>query len=318
MCHESDSPQEDCSIPFLSSESPECQDAEADFQRETLRCPECFGWLSDTPVATTVEPGQSSEELSVTEPAKLAVLQQSLAQSYGARDWSSTGETLRQVNSAHHVRKDIGIGELEGLEDEAMAWVPSDPGLSHWVCVSGYQPDLLDATYNLAPTGIVWSLATDVVQYVGDWAGIHCEQSVEGVSSAQHVLQPVYPGPAMSSQTSVDEQYEEMSFNVSSKFNSTSSVSMTYITLQNGAPFGKDGKLYFNVMNLCYADGALYESQGKSGKLQILIDTGVSKSICNRRWVKEVTKQRKLTMYLVHKVHIRVADSTYHQIQEAV
>ncbi len=76
--------QEDCSIPFLLSESPERQDAEADFQRETLRCPERFGWLSDTPVATAVEPGQSSEELSVTEPAKLAVLKQSLARSYGA------------------------------------------------------------------------------------------------------------------------------------------------------------------------------------------------------------------------------------------
>ncbi len=70
----------------------------------------------------------------------------------------------------------------------------------------------------------------------------------------------------------------------------------------------------------CYAvtDGALYESQGKSGKLQILIDTGVSKSICNRRWVKEVSKKRALTMYPVHKVRIRVTDSTYHQIQEAV
>ncbi len=166
--------------------------------------------------------------------------------------------------------------------------------------------------------GIVWSLATDVVQYVGDRAGTHCEQSVEGVSSAQHVLQTVYPGPATSSQTSVDERYEEMSFNISSKFNSTSSVSMTYITSQIGAPFGKDGKLYFNVTNLCYADGALYESQGKSGKLQILIDTGASKLICNRRWVKEVSKRRKLTMYPVHKVRIRVADSTYHQIQEAV
>ncbi len=290
MCHESDSPWEDCSIPFLSSESPECQDVEADFQRETLRCPEHFGWLSDTPVATTVEPGQSSKEPSVTEPAKLAVLQQSLAQSYGAQDQSSTGETLRQVNSTDHVGKDIGIGELEGSEDEAMAWMLSDPGLSYWDCESGYRPDLLDATYNLAPMGIVWSLATNVVQYVRDRAGTHREQSVEGVSSAQHVLQTVYPGPATSSQTSVDEWYEEMLFNISSKFNSTSSVSMTYITLQKGAPFGEDGKPYFNVMNLCYADGALYESQGKSGKLQILIDTGASKSICNRRWVKEVSK----------------------------
>ena len=122
----------------------------------------------------------------------------------------------------------------------------------------------------------------------------------------------------MSSQTSVDEQYEEMLFNISPKFNSTSSVSTTYITSQKGAPFGEDGKPYFNVTNLCYADGALYESQGKSGKLQILIDTGASKSICNRRWVKEVSKKRKLTMYPVHKVCIRVTDSTYHQIQEAV
>ncbi len=119
-------------------------------------------------------------------------------------------------------------------------------------------------------------------------------------------------------QTSVDEWYEEMSFNISPKFNRTSSVSMTYITSQKGAPFGEDDSLYFNVTNLCYADGALYESQGKSGKLQILIDTGASKLICNRRWVKEVSKKRALTMYLVHKVHIRVADSTYHQIQEAV
>ncbi len=230
---------------------------EADFQRETLRCLERFGWLSDTPVATAVEPGQSSEGLSVTEPAKLAVLQQSLAWSYGAQDRSSTGETLRQVNSADYVRKEIGIRELEGSEDEAMAWVPSDPGLSHWDCVSGYRPDLLDATYNLALTGIMWSLATDVVQYVRDRTGTHRKQSVKGVSSAQHVLQTVYPGPAILSQTSVDEQYEEMSFNISPKFNSTSSVSMTYITSQKGAPFGEDGKPYFNVMNLCYADGAL-------------------------------------------------------------
>ncbi len=128
----------------------------------------------------------------------------------------------------------------------------------------------------------------------------------------------MYPGPAASSQTSADERYEEMLFNISSKFNSTSSVSMTYITLQKGAPFCEDGKLYFNVTNLCYADGALYESQGKSGKLQILIDTGASKSICNRRSVKEVSKKRALTMYPVHKVCIRVTDSTYHQIQEAV
>ncbi len=84
------------------------------------------------------------------------------------------------------------------------------------------------------------------------------------------------------------------------------------------APFGEDGKPYFNVTNLCYADEALYESHGKSGKLQVLIDTGASKSICNRRWVKEVSKKRVLTMYPVHKVRIRVADSTYHQIQEAV
>ncbi len=152
--------------------------------------------------------------------------------------------------------------------------------------------------------GIVWSLTTDVVQYVGDWACTHWEQSMRGVSSAQHVLQSVYLGPAVSSQTDVDEWYEEMSFNVSSKFNSTSSVSMTYITLQKGAPFGEDGKPYFNVTNQCYADGALYESQGKSGKLQILVDTGASKSIWNRRWVKEVSKQRKLTMYPVHKVRI--------------
>ncbi len=245
------------------------------------------------------------------------MLQQSLAQSYGARDWSSTGETLRQVNSTDHVGKDIGIGELEGSEDEAMAWEPSDPGLSHWDCVSGYWPDLLDATYNLVPTGIVWSLATNMVQYVRDRADTHREQSVKGVSSAQHVLQTVYPGPAASSQTSADERYEEMLF-ISAKFNSTSSVSMTYITSQKGAPFGEDGKPYFNVTNLCYADGALYELQGKSGRMQILIDTGASKSICNRRWVKEVSKKRKLTMYPVHKVHIRVTDSTYHQIQEAV
>ena len=230
MCQESDSPREDCSIPFLLSESPEHQDAEADFQRENLRCPEHFGWLSDMPVATTVEPGQSSEGLSVTEPAKLAVLQQCLARSYGARDWSSSGETLWQVNSANHVRKDIGIGELEGSEDEAMAWEPSDPGLPHWDCVSGYQPDLLDATYNLVPTGIMWSLATDVVQYVRDWAGTQRQQKLEGVSSAQHVLQTVYPGPTVSSQTSADEQYEEMSFNISPKFNSTFSISTTYIT----------------------------------------------------------------------------------------
>ena len=222
------------------------------------------------------------------------------------------------MNSTDHVGKDIGIGELEVSEDEVMAWEPSDPGLSHWDCVSGYRPDLLNAIYNLVPTGIVWSLATDVVQYVGDRAGTHREQSVKGVSSAQHVLQSVYPGPAASSQTDVDERYEEMSFNVSSKFNSTSSVSTTYITSQKGAPFGEDGKPYFNVMNLCYADGALYESQGESDKLQILIDTGASKSICNRRWVKEVSKKRALTMYPVHKVCIRVTDSTYHQIQEAV
>ncbi len=93
-----------------------------------------------------------------------------------------------------------------------------------------------------------------MVQYVGDWAGTHREQDVEGVSSAQHVLQTVYPGPAASSQTSADEWYEEMLFNISPKFNSTSSISTTYITLQKGAPFGKDGKLYFNVTNLCYAD----------------------------------------------------------------
>ncbi len=269
-------------------------------------------------MATAIEPGHSSEELSVTKPAKLAVLQQSLVQSYGARDRSSTGETLRQVDSADHVRKDIGIRELEGSEDEAMAWEPSDPDLSHWDCVSGYRPDLLDATYNLAPMGIVWSLATDVVQYVRDREGTHHDQSVQGVSSAHHVLQTVYPSPAASSQSSVDERYEEMSFNISSKFNSTSSVSTTYITSQKGAPFGEDGRLYFNITNLCYADGALYESKGKSGKMQVLIDTGASKAICNRRWVKEVSKHRKLTMYPVHKVRIRVADSTYHQIQEAV
>ncbi len=62
----------------------------------------------------------------------------------------------------------------------------------------------------------------------------------------------------------------------------------------------------------------LYESHGKSCKLQILVDTGASKSICNRQWVKEVSKNRAFTMYPVHKVRIRVADSTYHQIQEAV
>ncbi len=270
------------------------------------------------PVATAVEPGQSSEGLSVTEPGKLAVLQQRLAPSYRARDQSSSGETLWQVNSADHVGKDIGVGELEGSEDEVIAWEPSDPGLSHWDCVSGYRPDLLDTTYNLAPTGIVWSLTTHVVQYVRDRAGTQCQQKLEGVSSTYHVLQTVYPGPAALLQTSADEWYEELSFNILPKFNSTSSVSMTYITSQRGAPFGEDGKLYFNVTNLCYADGALYESQGKSGKLQILIDTGASRSICNRRWVKEVTKKWALTMYLVHKVRIRVADSTYHQIQEAV
>ncbi len=221
------------------------------------------------------------------------------------------------MNSTDDVGKDIGIRELEGLEDEAMAWELSDPGLSHWDCVSGYRPDLLDATYNLSPMGIVWSLATNVVQYVGDWAGTQCEQKVEGVSSAQHILQTVYPGPAASSQTSADERYEEMSLNISPKFNSTSSVSLTYITLQKGASFGEDGKPYFNITNLCYADGALYESQGKSGKLQILIDTGASKSSCNRQWVNKVSKKRALTMYPVHKVHIQVADSTY-QIQEAV
>ena len=128
----------------------------------------------------------------------------------------------------------------------------------------------------------MWSLATDVVQYVGDRTGTHHEQSVKDVSSAQHVLQTVYPGPATSSQTSVDEWYEEMSFNILLKFNSTSSVSMTYITSQKGAPFGKDGKPYFNITNLCYADRALYESHRKSCKLQILVDTGASKSICNR------------------------------------
>ncbi len=186
------------------------------------------------------------------------------------------------MNSADHVGKDIGIGELEGSEDEAMAWMLSDPGLSHWDCVSGYRPDLLDAIYNLAPTGIVWSITTDMVQYVRDQTGTHCEQNVKGVSSAQHVLQTVYPGPAALSQSSVDERYEEMLFNISPKFNSTSSVSTTYITSQKGAPFGEDGKPYFNITNLCYADGALYESHGKSCKLQILIDTGVSKSICNR------------------------------------
>ncbi len=42
------------------------------------------------------------------------------------------------MNSADHVGNDIGIRELEGSEDEAMAWEPSDPGLSHWDCVSGY------------------------------------------------------------------------------------------------------------------------------------------------------------------------------------
>ncbi len=222
------------------------------------------------------------------------------------------------MNSADHVGNDIGIGELEGSEDEAMAWEPSDPGLSHWDCVSGYRPDLLNAIYNLAPTGIVWSLATNVVQYVRDRAGTHREQSVKGVSSAQHVLQSVYPGPAASSQTDVDEWYEEISFKVSSNFNSTSSVSTTYITSQKGAPFGEDGKPYFNITNLCYADGALYDSQEKSGEMQILVDTGASKSICNRRWVKEVSKTAKLTMFPVHQVCIRVADSTYHQIQEAV
>ncbi len=318
MCHEIDSPQEDCSIPFLSQESPEHQDAEADFQRETLQCLEHFGWLSDMPVASAVEPGQSSEGLSVTEPAKLAMLQQSLAWSYRARDWSSTGETLRQVNSTDHVGKDTGIGELGGSEDEAMAWEPSDTGLSHCDCVSGYQPDLLDAIYNLAPMGIMWPLATDVVQYVGDWAGTQHQQKLEGVSSARHVLQTVYPGPAALSQTNVDEWYEEMSFTISPKFNSTSSVSTTFITSQNGASFREDGRPYFNITNMCYADGALYESHQKSSKLQILIDTGASKSICNRRWVTEVTKKWALTMYPVHKVRIRVADSTYHEIKEAV
>ncbi len=88
------------------------------------------------------------------------------------------------VNSTDHVRKDIGIRELEGSEDKAMAWEPSDPGLSHWDCVSGYRPDLLNAIYNLVPMGIMWSLATNVVQYVGDWAGAQCEQKVEGISSA--------------------------------------------------------------------------------------------------------------------------------------
>ncbi len=265
-----------------------------------------------------MEPGQFSVVLSVTEPGKLAVLQQSLAQSYGVRDRSSSGETLRQVKSADHVGNDSGVGELEGTEDEAMAWVPSDPGLSHWDCVSGYQPDLLDAIYNLAPMGIVWSLPTDVVQYVMDQAGTKCQQNVEGVSSAHHILQTMYPGPAASSQTDVDEWYEEMSFNILSRFNSTSSVSTTYITLQKGAPFGEDGKPYFNITNLCYVDGALYESHAEAERLNVLIDTGASKSICNRQWVKEVLKERTLTVYPVHQVCIRVADSTYHEIQEAV
>ncbi len=83
------------------------------------------------------------------------MLKQSLAQSYGTRDQSSSRETLQQVNSTDHVGKDIEVGELEGSEDEAMAWEPSDPGLSHWDCVSGYRPDLLDATYNLALMGIM-------------------------------------------------------------------------------------------------------------------------------------------------------------------
>ncbi len=89
MCLENDSPQGDCSIPYLSSESLECQGAEADFQRENLQCVECFGWLSDMPVATAVEPGQSSVGLSVTEPEKLAMCKSCVAWSYGARDQRS-------------------------------------------------------------------------------------------------------------------------------------------------------------------------------------------------------------------------------------
>ncbi len=200
-------------------------------------------------MATAVEPGQSSAGLSVTEPEKLFVCKSCIAWPYGSSDQRSSGETLQQVSSADHVGKDIGVGELEGAEDEAIAWELSDPGLSHCDCVSGYQPDLLDATYNLAPMGIIWSLATNVVQYVGDWPGAHHQQAVEGVSSAQHVLQTVYPGPATSSQTDVDEQYEEMSFNISSKFNSTSSISTTYITSNKRASFGEDGKPYFNITN---------------------------------------------------------------------
>ncbi len=148
------------------------------------------------------------------------------------------------MSSADSVGKDMGVIELEGSEDKAMAWELSDPGFSHWDCVSGYRPDLLDATYNLALMGIIWSLATNVVQYVGDQTGTHHLQSVKGVSSAQHSLHTVYQGPTASLQMEVDEQYEEMSFHISSKFNSTSSVTTTYITSNKGALFGEDGNPY--------------------------------------------------------------------------
>ncbi len=83
--------------------------------------------------------------------------------------------TQRQVNFVDEtVRRDREFRELECSEDKVMDWKPSEPGLSYWDCVSGYRPDLLDATYNLTPMGIVWSLATDVVQYVRDQVGTYC------------------------------------------------------------------------------------------------------------------------------------------------
>ncbi len=45
--------------------------------------------------------------------------------------------------------------------------------------------------------------------------------------NAEHVLHTVYPGPTASSQIEADKQYEEMTFDILSIFNSMAYISMT-------------------------------------------------------------------------------------------
>ena len=52
-------------------------------------------------------------------------------------------------------------------------------------------------------------------------------------------------------------QYEEMMFEIQPKFCSTSSISTRYVLSNIGASFDEMGKQYFNITNLCCAEGVL-------------------------------------------------------------